>query len=125
MTRSIPAFVLALLAGCASAPPPPPPPPAPLTDEARNQAVTAWAGDLVRAVRNQWQPPPDEKLRKSCRVAMVLREDGKVTDARVLESCGGNAIDRSVITAIYKASPLPLPLEPRVFDPNVTVVFAP
>jgi colicin import membrane protein len=56
---------------------------------------------------------------------MVLREDGKVTDARVLESCGNNAIDRSVVTAIYKASPLPLPLEPRVFDPNVTVQFTP
>lgn len=114
------------LAGCASAPAPQPaPPPAPLSDEARAAATSAWANDLMRAIRNQWTPPPQEKLRKACRIAIVLREDGKVVDARVLESCGGNAIDRSVVTAIYKASPMPLPLEPAVFDPNVTVQFTP
>lgn len=112
------------LAGCAS-PQAPAPPPAPLSDQARSAATSAWAGDLVRAIRNQWTPAPGETLRKACRVAITLREDGKVAEARVLASCGSSALDRSVVTAIYKASPLPLPLEPSVFDPDVTVQFAP
>ena len=48
----------------------------------------------------------------SCTVAVKLIPGGEVIDARVVKTSGNAAFDRSVETAVLKASPLPMPSEP-------------
>lgn len=40
---------------------------------------------------------------------------GTVLDVKVLESSGNEALDRSAVAAVYKASPLPVPQDPDLF----------
>lgn len=40
---------------------------------------------------------------------------GTVLDVKVLESSGNDALDRSAVAAVYKASPLPVPQDPELF----------
>jgi colicin import membrane protein len=40
---------------------------------------------------------------------------GTVLDVKVMESSGNDALDRSAIAAVYKASPLPVPQDPDLF----------
>ena len=48
-----------------------------------------------------------------------------VLNARAVDSCGSQALDNSVVNAVYKASPLPLPSEPTAFDPDLNFIFEP
>jgi colicin import membrane protein len=40
---------------------------------------------------------------------------GTVLDVKVMESSGNDALDRSAVAAVYKASPLPVPQDPDLF----------
>ncbi|HEY9547573.1 MAG TPA: TonB family protein, partial [Solimonas sp.] len=69
--------------------------------------------------------PPASPDDFACTVAMQLAPDGQVLSAKVVSSCGNGPLDRSVEAAVIKASPMPLPKEPKAFVPNVTVNFTP
>jgi colicin import membrane protein len=50
---------------------------------------------------------------------------GAITHVSV-EGCNGDdAVRQSVESAAYRASPLPAPPDAALFDPNITVTFAP
>jgi colicin import membrane protein len=53
----------------------------------------------------------DEPTKLFVRVAPT----GTVLDVKVVQSSGNEALDRSAVTAVYKASPLPVPQDPELF----------
>jgi len=73
------------------------------------------------AIRNRIQPfwvhPPGSRRDLSCTVGVQLLPSGDVVpdSVRILSPSGDLAYDRSVVAAIYKASPLPVPTG-RLFD---------
>jgi len=69
--------------------------------------------------------PPSAVGDFECRVRMQLLPDGTVTNARIEKSCGSPQLDRSVEDAVYRASPLPKPADPSVFDRDLTIRFVP
>jgi len=49
-------------------------------------------------------------------VTVRIGPDGSVLSTELSQSSGSEQFDRSVLTAIHKASPLPFPKDPKVYD---------
>lgn len=71
--------------------------------------------DLIEAkIREKWvQPVP---LRLSCATVIELLPGGVVASVQIAKSSGNALFDDSVVRATYKASPLPLPPDPKRFS---------
>lgn len=90
----------------------------------REQALEAQAlaeaeryKELIRQkVERNWLRPSATAQRLSCVVRVRLAPGGDVLDARVVRSSGNAAFDRSVENAVFKASPLPVPSDGRIFE---------
>ena len=71
---------------------------------------------IKKRVEENWLRPPSAKAGMSCTVTVRLLPSGEVTAARVTVSSGDAIFDRSVEAAVSKASPLPLPSDPALFE---------
>jgi colicin import membrane protein len=81
--------------------------------EARFRTLTQkYIGLIQGKVTRSWIRPVAVKKGLTCIVKVKLIPGGEVIDARVVKSSGNTAFDRSVETAVLKASPLPMPTEP-------------
>lgn len=62
-------------------------------------------------IRGVWVRQPGMGRNLSCRVEVRLIPGGEVVpgSVRIIRGSGNPAFDRSVVTAVYKASPLPVP----------------
>lgn len=90
----------------------------------RDARLADWAIALNRHVEKNWVRPPSTGDFE-CRVRVQLLPDGTVTNAKIEKSCGSAQLDRSVEDAVYRASPLPKPSDPSVFDRDLTIRFVP
>jgi colicin import membrane protein len=79
-----------------------------------------------KVVRN-WKRPQNFKTGMSCTVKVRLATGGHVIDAQVVKSCGDSVLDRSVETAVFTASPLPMPADVVMFERmrEINFVFRP
>ncbi len=91
----------------------------------RDARLAEWAIALTRHVARNWVRPSSATGDFECRVRMQLLPDGTVTNAKIEKSCGSAQLDRSVEDAVYRASPLPKPSDPSVFDRDLTIRFVP
>lgn len=71
---------------------------------------------ILQAIREQWLLPEAYDAGISCQLLISLKSDGSVTDVKLTKSSGSEVFDRSARTAVYKASPLPVPKEADVFN---------
>jgi len=89
-------------------------------EEARAARALAEADKYKALIRQKvsrsWNRPPGtaKGLQNIVRVRLV--PGGEVLEATVVRSSGVPLFDRSVENAVYKASPLPLPPDPELFD---------
>lgn len=70
----------------------------------------SWYGARVTAaLRSQWRRPPLGNVRQSLTVVVAfdILRDGGVRNARIVESSGVPALDRSALRAVADAAPLP------------------
>lgn len=81
-----------------------------------NDAKAKYIGLITGKVERHWIRPSDSPSQFSCIVRVQLMPGGAVVRATVVKSCGSVMLDRSVESAVYKASPLPVPTEPDVFS---------
>ncbi|MDE2149755.1 MAG: cell envelope integrity protein TolA [Gammaproteobacteria bacterium] len=89
------------------------------------QEQNAWSNQLTAAIRGNWVRPPALSDHFNCSVQMELLPNGQVVSVSIRRSCGSPALDDSVVRAVNKSSPLPLPQDPAAFDPRVTIEFCP
>lgn len=82
---------------------------------AKKAAVNA-AALIDRKVTQNWNRPSSVTKRLSCKVRVSLVPSGDVMSVSVVKSSGDPLFDNSVERAIYKASPLPVPKNPEVFE---------
>ncbi|HEX9583478.1 MAG TPA: cell envelope integrity protein TolA, partial [Gammaproteobacteria bacterium] len=90
-----------------------------------DQQRVEYIAQIKSAVENKWIRPAD--LRKGLKTEVQVSQipGGVVTDVTVTISSGNVAFDRSVVNAIRKASPLPLPKDPALFTRNLQFEFDP
>lgn len=91
----------------------------------REARLSEWAAILERHVTKYWIRPPSAAEDFECRVEVELLPDGTVVNVRVATSCGNPQLDRSVQDAVYRASPMPRPADPSVFERNLSIHFRP
>lgn len=71
---------------------------------------------IKQKVTRNWFRPAGAKEGLSCTVMVRLIPGGEVLDVRILTSSGDPVFDRSVETAVLKASPMPLPPDTSLFE---------
>jgi colicin import membrane protein len=85
-----------------------------------------WHAQIVARVTRAWIKPPSAQPGISCIVSVTQVAGGEVTGVRVIScSIDDAALRESVEAAVYRASPLPPPPDPAMFERNLELTFAP
>ncbi|MCU7834915.1 MAG: cell envelope integrity protein TolA [gamma proteobacterium symbiont of Taylorina sp.] len=89
--------------------------------------INRHAALIQRKIEQNWRQPLDVTSNLKCRINIILQPTGKVVSVRILDGSGSQAFDRSVETAVRKASPLPVPENREIFEQfrNLTLSFEP
>jgi colicin import membrane protein len=86
-------------------------------EEARaRSALSEYIPYIQDKVQRNWLRPPGSAGGLSCLIKVRLIPGGDVVSATVVRSSGDPMFDRSVETAVLKASPLPLPPDTSLFN---------
>ena len=90
------------------------------------------AGELARymfalqqAVMRNWVEPATARAGIECVVSVRQLPGGEVVGVTIGRCNGDAAVQRSIEAAIYKASPLPTPANPSLFERNLRFTFRP
>ena len=102
-----------------------------LADEEHVSAVESgplrdkYIAMLRNKIQNAWIKPPSATAGLSCMVEVTQVPGGEVTGARVTECNGDAGVRQSIENAVYRASPLPDPPDPALFERKITLRFVP
>ena len=80
---------------------------------------------IAQKVENNWLRPATTSEEQSCEVIVTQTMMGDVIDVQLQSCTSDNAFQRSVERAVRKASPLPLPPDPELFDRKIYFKFKP
>ena len=78
---------------------------------------------IQQKVHNNWNPPPTTPDDLKCTVLVTQVAGGTVTNVQVPSCNGDDAVVQSIVTAVYRSSPLPAPPDPSLFDRNLKFIF--
>ena len=99
-------------------------------ESSRSDAVNA--GELARymfalqqTVMRNWVEPATARAGIECVVSVRQLPGGQVAGVTIGSCNGDAAVKRSIEAAIYKASPLPTPADPSLFERNLRFTFKP
>jgi colicin import membrane protein len=102
-----------------------------LADEEHVSAVEAsparaqYIARLASRIQNAWIKPPSAHAGLDCVVNITQVPGGEVTSAHVSQCNGDAAARQSIENAVYRASPLPSPPDPALFERNLVIHFHP
>ncbi len=83
--------------------------------ETQNE-ISRYVGLITQAIQVQWTQLPGVEQQKLVTTMIIrLAPDGTVLQVQNVGSSGNPALDRLALTAVYKASPLPVPADPKLF----------
>lgn len=92
---------------------------------AASGALDEYRAALEQAIERSWIRPPSAQPGLSCTLYVTQAPGGTVLNVR-LGACNGDAAVRESITnAVFRASPLPAPADPRAFQRDLEIVFRP
>ncbi len=77
--------------------------------------INKYKALIINAISQRWIVPENADKNLSSQFRIRLAPTGEVQNVVLIRSSGDSLLDRSAQTAIYKASPLPVPSEPKAF----------
>ncbi len=89
------------------------------SDEAR------WAFAIQQQITRNFIRPASAPEDLECVVNVRQLPGGQVVNVDIGRCNGDESVRRSIVAAIFKASPLPSPENPNVFDRNLQIIFNP
>jgi colicin import membrane protein len=93
---------------------------------ARGSAEAAsWLALIRDRVTRAWIRPPSARAGVNCEVHVTQVPGGVVTGVQIGSCNGDAAVRESIEAAVYRASPLPTPSNPDLFDRNLKFNFHP
>ncbi len=78
--------------------------------------VNKYKALILNAISQQWILPQNADSSMSSQFRIRLAPNGSVLEVALTRSSGDAILDRSAQSAIYKASPLPVPNDPTTFN---------
>ncbi len=84
-----------------------------------------YIADIQSKVARNWIRPASARQGLSCKVVVNQIPGGEVINVRTTKCIGDDVFRRSVESAVYKASPLPRPSDPGLFDREIVFNFKP
>jgi hypothetical protein len=103
-------------------------------EEARVQPASAarlqaqrqqYIMQIAQKVERNWLRPASTSEDQSCEVVVMQNMMGDVIDVQLQACTSDNAFQHSIERAVYKASRLPLPPDPELFDRKIYFKFKP
>lgn len=78
--------------------------------------VNKYSALIKQAISSHWIVPAGVNKRLHCKLNIRIAPGGMVLDVQVAQSSGDMALDHSARAAVFNASPLPVPSDPKLFD---------
>jgi colicin import membrane protein len=100
-------------------------------EEGRSQAESAgllnqYIALIEQHIVRNWNRPPSARPGLECHVRVSQTPTGTVLSVQIESQCNGDAaVKQSIEAAVMRASPLPPPPDPRLFERNLVLVFKP
>lgn len=99
-------------------------------EEQRAAAVDAgllaqYIAQIQARIQRAWIKPPSARAGLNCVVYVTQVPGGEVVSVRVGECNGDDIVRQSIEAAVYRASPLPKPSDPALFERNLRLNFKP
>jgi colicin import membrane protein len=88
-------------------------------------ALASWRSQITAKITRAWLRPPTARAGLECNLYVTQVPGGEVTQVRVGECNGDQAVRESIEAAVYRASPLPPPPDPALFDRDLKITFKP
>jgi colicin import membrane protein len=80
---------------------------------------------ITARIEGAWKRPPGATAGTQCEVRVTQVPGGVVTGVQVVRCNRDETVSQSIEDAVYRASPLPQPSDPALFDRNLTITFRP
>ncbi len=85
----------------------------------------SYIASIQNRITRAWLKPASARPGIVCKIEVTQIAGGEVTKVRVTDCNGDDAVRQSIENAVYRASPLPEPPDPALFQRNLTLVFKP
>jgi colicin import membrane protein len=85
----------------------------------------AWAAAIQARIQRAWIRPDSARAGLDCTVIVNQVPGGEVTGVRIGACNGDETVRQSIEAAVYRASPLPAPPDPALFERTLEVRFRP
>jgi colicin import membrane protein len=92
---------------------------------ARSGVVDEYRRVLAQAIERSWIRPPTARAGLECTLLVTQAPGGTVVDVKLGTCNGDQTVRESIVNAVYRASPLPAPRDPRAFERRLEIVFKP
>lgn len=87
--------------------------------------LAQYIGLIADRVERNWVQPSSARPGVECVVHVTQIPGGEVVNVRIGRCNGDAAVIRSIEAAVYRASPLPTPSDPSLFERNLRFTFKP
>jgi colicin import membrane protein len=89
---------------------------------AQNQGeIDKYKTLIIQAISQKWIVPENLSKGLEAKLLVTLAPGGMVVNVKIVKSSGDEVLDRSAETAVYKASPLPVPNDSTLFNQFRTI----
>jgi colicin import membrane protein len=90
-----------------------------------SDAYASWLAAIQARVQRAWIRPPGAGAGVVCDVRITQTPGGEVVGVQLGDCNADAAVRESIESAVYRASPLPPPPDPSLFERNMTFRFRP
>jgi colicin import membrane protein len=88
-------------------------------------ALASWQSQITARIQRAWLRPPSARSGIACVLHVTQVPGGAVTNVSVGSCNGDQAVRESIEAAVYRASPLPQPADPALFQRDLEITFRP
>jgi colicin import membrane protein len=88
-------------------------------------ALASWQAQIAAKINRAWRRPPTARPGIECMLNVTQVPGGEVTEVSIGACNGDQAVRESIEAAVYRASPLPPPPDPALFDRHLRIDFKP
>jgi colicin import membrane protein len=88
-------------------------------------AMSSWVAQITARIQRAWIRPPSARAGLECTIYLSQVPGGEIVNVKLGSCNGDDAVKQSILDAAYRASPLPAPSDPSLFERNLEVTFRP